>query len=202
MEGFARRLILASASEVRAKLLRDANVSFEVMPARIDEPALKASMLAEEIDPRDIVDALAELKAKRIAQRFPDALVLGVDQILVCEGRVFDKARDLAEIKKHLSSLRGKTHDLLSAAVVFEDARPVWRHISRVRMKMRDFTDSFLDYYIDKYGHDLFETVGAYRIENGGSQLFENINGDYFSILGLPLLEVLGFLRTRNMCLQ
>jgi septum formation protein len=192
-------LILASRSATRADLLRRAGVPHEVRPAAVDEAAVKAGMLAEGAPPIDIADALAELKARRIATRAPDRLVLGADQMLACDGRVFDKPRDLAEARRQLADLRGRSHHLLSAAVVFEAGRPVWRHVGRAQLAMRPFSDAFLDRYLAEQGEILTTTVGGYRLEAGGAQLFDRVHGDLFTILGLPLLELLGFLRTRGL---
>ncbi len=191
-------LILASASPIRAQLLRENNVPHQVRPARVDEAALKAAMLAEDASPRHIVDALADLKARRIAERNPENLVLGVDQILVFNGALIDKAPDRVTLRAQLSTLRGQTHELLSAAVIYEAARPVWRYIGRAQMIMRPFSDTFLDDYLDTHGDDLLATVGGYKLESDGPSLFSRIQGDYFSVLGMPLLEVLQFLRSRG----
>lgn len=193
-------LVLASGSTARAALLGQAGVAVEAVGASVDEAAVKAAMLAEGASPRDIADALAELKGRRIAARAPGRLVLAADQVLVCESRLFDRPGDLAEARAQLRMLRGKTHELLSAAVAFEDARPVWRHIGRAQLVMRPFSDAFLETYLETHGSALLSTVGAYRLEAGGSQLFSRVQGDYFSVLGLPLLEVLGFLRSRGVC--
>jgi septum formation protein len=195
-----RRLILASRSTGRAALLHQARVPLDVVPAGIDETALKEAMLAEAAQPRDIADALAELKARRVAAKHPDRLVVGADQVLVCEKRIYDKPRDRAEARAQLAALRGRRHELLSAAVVFENATPVWRHIGRAELTMRPFSDAFLDGYIEEEGADLLATVGGYRLEAGGAQLFASIDGDIFTIMGLPLLELLAFLRTRGVC--
>ena len=179
-------------------MLRAAGIPFEAVPAAIDEAAVKQAMLAEAAPPRDIADALAEFKARRVAGRLPGALVLGADQVLACEGRLFDKPVDLVEAGVHLAALRGRTHDLYAAAVVFEEARPVWRHVGRAQLTMRAFSDTFLDAYLTEHGDRLLDTVGGYRLEDGGAQLFSRVQGDLFTILGLPLLELLGFLRTRG----
>jgi septum formation protein len=196
----APKLVLASQSDARASLLRQASVDFDIINARVDEAAVKESMLADGASPRDIVDALAELKAFRATSRTSAPLVLGADQVLVLEGKMYDKPVDLDQAREHLWQLRGKTHELLTASVIFEGARPVWRHIARAQLTVRHFSEEFVDDYIEVHGASLLSTVGAYRLEAGGAQLFSRIQGDYFSILGLPLLEVLSFLRTRGIC--
>jgi septum formation protein len=192
------RVILASRSPARANLLRNAGISFKVAPVAVDEEAVKEGMLAEQAPPRDIADALAELKAHRAASREPGALAIGADQVLECGGRLFSKPGSLEEAREQLAALRGRAHILLSAAVIYENARPVWRHVGQVRMVMRPFSDSFLDEYVHAEGEALLHTVGCYRLEGLGAQLFSQVSGDYFSVLGLPLLELLGFLRTRS----
>ncbi len=192
-------LILASASEARAKMLRDADVpDVQAIPAHVDEDAIKQAFRAEGVAARDLADALAEAKAKRVSTKYPGTLVLGADQVLAFEGGIFDKPRDLTDAREQLRRLRGSSHELLSAAVICVDGAPVWRHIGAARLSMRPFTDAFIDAYLAEEGTQVLETVGGYRIEERGAQLFSRISGDYFSILGLPLLEVLGFLRARG----
>jgi septum formation protein len=196
-----RPLILASGSTARAELLRQAGVPFTVEAPSVDEGSVKAALKADDAAPRDVADVLAELKARRVASRRPEALVLGADQVLVCEGRMLDKPADFDEARAQLGFLRGKSHELLSAAVVFEDGAPVWRHVGRAQLSARPFSDAFLDAYLDM-DPSVLECVGAYRLEAAGAQLFSRVQGDYFTVLGLPLLEVLGFLRGRGVCLE
>ncbi len=191
-------VVLASASPVRAELLRRAGVEVAVDPARIDEAAIKASLLAEGAPPRDVADKLAELKALRVGARHERALVLGADQVLVHRGEVLDKPASVDEARAHLARLRGERHELLSAAVIFLQGAPVWRHVGKARLTMRPFSDGFLDRYLDQVGEQALTSVGAYQLEGMGAQLFAQIDGDYFTVLGLPLLEILGFLRARG----
>lgn len=195
-------LVLASGSETRAKLLRDAGVAIEVRPAAVDELSIKAAMRAEGASGRDTADVLAEMKARRISGKAPDRLVLGADQVLVCDGTIYDKPGDLDVAAEQLRALRGRTHDLHSAAVVYEGGRPVWRHVGRATLTMRPFSEAFLASYVAEHGTALLGTIGAYRIETGGAQLFSRVEGDYFSVLGLPLLELLGYLRVRGVCVE
>ncbi len=192
-------LVLASASKTRADMLRACGVTFTVRPAQIDEDSITAALLAEGASPRDIADALAEMKAKRGAGREPQAVVVGVDQVLSCEGAIISKAATLAEAADTLRFLRGKTHELFSAAVIFEGNAPVWRHVGRARMHMRGFTDRFLQGYIERCGDAVLSSVGCYHIEGEGAQLFDKVEGDWFTVLGMPLLEILAFLRTRGL---
>jgi len=193
-------LILASQSVARRDLLQNAGLHIECQPAEIDEAAIKATFLARNAPPRDIAGTLAEMKARQVAGKFPDRLVLGADQILVHKGKLFDKPISIPKAKAQLKTLRGQTHILFSAAVIYDQGMPVWRHIGRVELTMRAFSTAFLDTYIAKMGDDLFTTVGGYKLESLGSQLFSSIKGDYFSVLGLPLLDVLNFLRGKGIC--
>ena len=191
-------LILASASPVRAALLRNAGANLDVMPSPVDEQDIKASLRAENAIPRDQADVLAEAKALAVSRRNPGRMVLGADQILSFQGDAFDKPRTVEEARAHLMRLRGGRHELFSAAVIAFDGAPVWRHIGVARLAMRPFSDRFLDEYLDRMGDEILTTVGGYKLEGIGAQLFARVDGDYFAILGLPLIETLGFLRMRG----
>lgn len=194
----AASLVLASASAARAEMLRAAGIVVEIRPAHVDEAAVKAALLAAAAPARDVADKLAELKAIRVSARHPGRLVLGADQVLVEEGRLHDKPRDRAEARAQLQALRGRTHELLSAACVAVDGMPVWRHVGSARLTMRPFTDAFLECYLDRLGDLVLTSVGCYQIEGPGIQLFSRVEGDHFTILGLPLIPLLGFLRARG----
>ena len=191
-------LILASGSAIRATLLANAGIAAELMPARLDEQALIASLVAEDATPHDIADALAEYKAHRIAARHPERLVLGCDQLLVCEGRIFNKPDTPEQAIEHLQALRGKTHKLHTAAVLFFQARPVWRHVATPHLTMRNVSDAWLDDYVRRNWNSIRHCVGCYQIEGEGVRLFSDIQGDLFSIQGLPLLPVLDVLLARG----
>ena len=188
-------LVLASASAARAELLRRAGVSFTVAPASIDEAEIKAAFRAERLGTAECANALAEAKALRAARRHPDALVIGADQMLVCDGAWFDKPADRAAARAQLVALRGKRHELISAVCVVRGGERLWHFVDRSALVMRDFSDAFLDTYLDAAGADVLGSVGAYRLEAIGVQLFARIEGGYFAILGLPLLPLLDFLR-------
>jgi septum formation protein len=191
-------LVLGSASPARAALLRAAGLDVDVEPARVDEDAVKAALDAEGASARETAEALAELKALRVSARRPGLLALGADQTLEAQGRRFDKPRDRAEARAQLAALRGRTHVLHSAAVVALDGAAIWRHVGAARLTMRPFSDAFLDGYLDRMGERVTGTVGGYEAEAEGVQLFSRIEGDHFTILGLPLLPLLDFLRARG----
>ena len=194
----ARPLILASGSLIRAQMLRNAGLNFEVQTPRVDEDTVKAALLAEGAPPRDVADALAELKARKLSDRHPRALVLGCDQVLALGDDVLSKPVNRDDARSQLQRMRGQRHTLLSAAVLCEDGAPIWRHVAVVRLVMRDFTDTFLDDYLDRNWPGIADSVGAYKLEEEGVRLFSRIDGDFFAVLGLPLLELLSYLTLRG----
>ena len=165
---------------------------------RVDEDLIKKSMIQEKFPPRDIADALAEAKARKISQKNADALVLGSDQILVFDGRIFDKPKSLDAARAQLETLNGQTHRLISAVVMMTDGVVSFRHIQIAKLTMRSFSGEFLNEYLKIEGEAIQDCVGAYRLEGLGSQLFSNIEGDYFTILGLPLLPCLEHFRDQG----
>lgn len=175
-------------------MLSSAGVSFSIAPASVDESAIKASSRVSG-DDAAAAELLAVKKAEAIAGRYPDALVIGSDQILSCDGRWFDKPADRAAAKDQLMTLRGRAHALIAAVAVVSAGRVAWRHVDRAELVMRAFSESFVDEYLDRVGEAAFQSVGAYQIEGLGVQLFDAIRGDMFTIMGMPLLPLLGFLR-------
>ncbi len=165
---------------------------------RLDEASVRASLIAGGASPRDIADALAEAKARKVAARHEDAMVIGADQVLALENEVFGKAETADEARDHLRRLRGRTHQLFSAGVIHEDDRAVWRHVSVARLTIRPLSDGFIDQYVARNWPDIRDSVGGYRIEAEGVRLMERIEGDHFTILGLPLVPLLNYLVVRG----
>lgn len=188
-------VILASGSSSRRSLLENAGVAFEVEAAHVDEDEIKLSLRAEGASAAQTAETLAELKAQRVSRRYPGILVIGADQMLDCNGVWFDKPEDLDHAAGHLAALRGKDHQLLSAVCVMRDGVRMWHHNEVATLTMRDLSDAFISDYLAVVGADVLTSVGAYQLEGRGIQLFSEIKGDYFSILGLPLLPLLDFLR-------
>lgn len=194
----ATPLILASGSTIRQHLLRSAGLTPQVVPARIDETLIRDSLLAEGATPYDIADALAEMKARNVGNRHPDAVVLGCDQVLEFQNSTWGKPETPAQAEHDLRILRGKTHRLLSAVVVWHGGGPVWRHVGTARLTMRDFSDGYLAGYIARNWPSIGQSVGGYKLEEEGIRLFSAIEGDHYTILGLPLLPLLSYLNLRG----
>jgi septum formation protein len=192
-------IVLASTSAIRLQLLRAAGLPVEAVAARVDEETARVALLAEGARPRDVADTLAELKARKVADRRPDDLVLGCDQVLEFEGNVFAKPESPEAAREHLRQLRGKSHRLYSAVVAYENAQPVWRHVAEARLTMHQISESYLDDYLARNWESVRHSVGAYKIEEEGVRLFSSIVGDHFTILGLPLLPLLAWMGTRGM---
>jgi septum formation protein len=190
-------ITLASQSAVRARLLEAAGVVFDRQSPGLDEAAVKRSLLADGVGPRDIADALAEGKAVKVSRR-RGGLVIGADQTLDLDGALYDKAENLPEARERLTLLRGKTHKLHSAVVIARDGVAIWRTLSSPTLTMRPFSDAFLDDYLARNGKAVLSSVGGYQFEGEGAQLFSHMEGDYFAVLGLPLLAVLDYLRLQG----
>jgi septum formation protein len=191
--------VLASTSPIRLQLLHAAGLTVEAVAPRVDEETARVALLAEGARPRDIADTLAELKVRKVADKWPQDVVFGCDQVLEFDGAVFSKPASLDEARDHLRQLRGKTHRLLSAIVAYENAEPVWRHVAEARLTMHQISDAYLDDYLARNWDSVRHSVGAYKIEEEGVRLFSAITGDHFTILGLPLLPLLAWMGTRGM---
>jgi len=195
------KLLLASQSASRRAMLTAAGVRFDATAAGVDEDAAKASLAGTK--PRDLADALAELKAVKVSLRHPDRLVLGSDSVVaLADGSLLDKPESREQAAEHLARMSGTRHELWSAAVVAEAGRPVWRHVEAARMHVRPLSPAFIDWYLDREWPAIAGCVGCYRIEGPGAQLFSRIEGSQFTVLGLPLLNVLDYLRVRGMLLS
>jgi septum formation protein len=193
------RIILASGSTIRAKLLTAAGVSFDVVPADVDEGALRAGLAVRDtIEPNAVAGALALAKAQAVSRLHPGATVIGADQVLWLDPHIYEKPKDLTAARDHLTSLRGKTHELHCGVALAVDGDAVWATVRAARLTMREFSDTFLDAYIARAGADICHCVGAYEYEGLGLQLFDAVDGDYFTILGLPMMPLLTELRARG----
>ena len=191
-------LVLASGSPTRRMLLENAGITVHVEPARIDEAALRDSAISENVKARDIADMLAEHKARRVAGKLGEGIVLGCDQVLVFGDGLLSKPDTPEALRAQLGRLNGNSHELLSAAVIYDGGRPVWRHVGRTRMHMRQASPAYLDDYIARNWDTVRHSVGGYQIEGEGIRLFQRIEGDYFHVLGLPLTEILVYLTQRG----
>ncbi|MFD1624681.1 Maf family protein [Azospirillum griseum] len=197
-EAHAPDLVLASGSRTRALMLERVGLRPILDKPLVDEEEVKLAGKAEGVGADAVAEALAELKAQRVTRRHPGALVIGADQMLECDGVWFDKPTDRESARAQLLALRGKTHQLVSCAVIVRDGERIWHKIDRARLTMRRFSDAFLDGYLDAVGDEVTQSVGAYQLEGLGAQLFQKVEGDFFTILGLPLLPLLGFLRVHG----
>ena len=187
-------IVLASASEIRSQLLSNADIEHRVIPARIDEEMIKASLALEGIASTDMADALAEQKARKISARHPNSFVIGSDQVLDFQGKVCSKSSSPKGRIELLIKLNGKDHTVYSAAVIYRYGRPVWRYIGKVTVTMRELSQDYIIKYVSNEWENVRFCVGGYKIEDKGLRLFDRIDGDYFIILGLPLLEISRFL--------
>lgn len=201
LQADAPRLVLASASAARRALLGAAGLRFEVCPAHVDEAALKQAARAGGLDADDAAVMLADAKALQVARRDPEALVIACDQLLVCDGKWFDKPADGDEARAQLRALRGRSHILVTAALCRQGERLLSQDVARPRLTMRDFSDRFLEAYLALEAAHVTATVGAYRLEGPGLHLFASVEGEHAAILGLPLLGLLGFLRRHGVVL-
>lgn len=194
----APHVILASGSEIRAQLLRNAGVPFEQRVLPVDEAAIRRALEAEGAPPRDMADVLAEQKALRVAQKRPDALVIGCDQILDFQGKVLSKPESQEAARDQIAAMAGQRHDLHSAVVIHFEGQPVWRHVARVRMTMRPLSPGYISAYVSRNWDDIRHCVGGYMLEREGVRLFTRVDGDFFAVLGLPLLPLLDHLALRG----
>ena len=193
------QMILASSSPIRLQMLRAAGLTVDAIAPRVDEATIRDALVAEGAHPRDIADTLAEMKARKVAEKHSDALVLGCDQVLALDRQTFAKPETPDQARAQLRQLRGQSHKLLSAIVAYENAEPVWRHVAEVRLTMHAISDSYLDDYVTRTWDSIRHSVGCYKIEEEGVRLFSAISGDHFTILGLPLLPLLAWAGTRGM---
>lgn len=198
----APQLVLASASTTRKTVLENAGLRVEAVAAYIDEDEIKRGAKAEGLSAGETALILAELKATRVARTRPESLVIGCDQLLVCNDIWFDKPADLAAASDHLKTLRGQTHTLETAIVCMRHGQVIWHHLARPKLTMRPFSDGFLEQYLQVEADFVTTSVGAYRLEGLGVQLFDKVEGEHAAILGVPLLALLGFLRQHSVLIS
>lgn len=194
----SQEIVLASGSEIRAALLRNAGVAFDIVKPRLDEDAIKDALLSENAGPRDVADTLAEMKARKVSEKNPEALVIGSDQVLAFDGHLLSKPTSQENAMEQLRSMSGTVHQLYSAAVVYEGGQPVWRFVGKARLSMHTKSDAYLSSYVSRNWQSIRHSVGAYKLEEEGVRLFSRIEGDYFTVLGLPLLELLSYLSLKG----
>ncbi len=193
------KIVLASGSAVRRQLLENAGFEIDVHAAGVDENAIRAAVQngSESLTPADIALLLAQTKAQTVSEKMPGRLILGADQVLALQGRIFNKPANKDAARDHLIELRGKSHELISAAAVVQNGEIIWSHEQNVVLHMREFSNAFLGRYLAEMGDEVTQTVGGYKLEGLGVHLFERIEGDYFTVLGLPMLPLLSFLRSQ-----
>lgn len=191
-------IVLASGSVIRQQMMQNAGLDVEIQKPLVDEDAIKDSLKGENAKPHDIADALAEYKARKISLKRPDTMVLGCDQVLAFNGGLLSKPNSRDDLRQQLSQLRGSAHDLYSAAVIYENAEPVWRSVTRAKLHMRQLSDGYISAYVDRNWEDVRHCVGGYQLEAEGARLFSRIEGDYFTVLGMPLLEVLNYMTLKG----
>lgn len=191
-------LILASSSTIRAQLLTQAGLAPGIVPPRIDEQSLRAAMQSEAMTPRDMADALADAKARKISARHPDSFVLGCDQIAALSNDVLTKPRDKEAARQQLARLSGRGHQLYSAAVLYRIGQPLWRHVGKVTLTFHTLSPAFIDSYVQRNWPSIRHAVGAYKLEEEGVRLISALDGDYFHVLGLPLIELMSYLVHRG----
>ena len=184
-------VILASSSQTRSILLNNAGINHEVSNAVIDEESVKASLILEGVSPRDIADILAEMKAKKVSPLFPDLLTIGCDQVLAFRGAVYSKPKTKTDMISQLNTIKGNKHEIFSAAVIYRGGSPMWRYVGRTEITLRDVSLSYIKAYVEKHWETTKNCVGGYEIERNGVKIVKRIDGDFFNILGMPLLEIL-----------
>lgn len=197
-ETLGKKLILASASRTRREILQNAGIDFDVVPADINEEKIKQDMVRADKIPQDIAERLAFEKAALVSEKYPGCFILGADQILVCAGEIYSKASSMEEARQNLKTFRNRNHMLVTSLVLVKGGTEVWRTTDTPCLVMRDFSDAFLEDYLEKAGEDILSSVGCYFLEGTGLQLFSRIDGNYFSILGLPVINLLEKLRQLN----